>query len=127
MAAVMHDSSVVDHERAEVHEVAHRRMHAGFGDHRAAVGVAEQHAVAVEAVEHLPYARRVGVQVTERTRVVAVAREDRPRSPRRPRRRSARRTRSKHQAPCHAPWTSTTDVVMGGQRARRRFVAVDPV
>ena len=48
-------------------------MGAGLGDHGAAVGVADQQDVAVDAVEHGPHRRRIAVQVDEGAAVVSVA------------------------------------------------------
>ena len=90
-------------------------MHAGLGDDRAAVGVADEHDGARQGVEHLADPLRVAVQVGELAVVLAVARQvdgDDGQAGGA----SSAITRSQDHAPCHAPCTSTTVTSSSGTR-----------
>jgi hypothetical protein len=75
------------------------------GDHRAAVRVTDRDDRSVDAIENVAAPSRVAVQIAQRSRVSAVARQVHGH-----RRHVVSRqpVDSQHQAPCQAPWTSTT-------------------
>ena len=85
--------------RAQVDEVAHRRMHAGLGDHRTAVGVAQQDARRRRSVDHLTHRRDVGlVPLTRRHRPCVTSH-----------RRAVRHVQAPR--PCHAPSPYTSPLL----------------
>jgi len=67
--------ALVEGQRAEIDEVAHRGVVTGLGDHRAAVGVAEQDDIALDRVEHATDPVGITMEVREGAGVSTMAGE----------------------------------------------------